>query len=170
LLLPRHFHSLSNSDVKRSNSSSSAPGGDFNNLLIALLLLALSFTLPSDSIGEVTKEADESTAVMYRETPGIHRLPFILDSIFKEDIEGGNKEKILNFINSNFPKDTQTILSIADDKNIDSKIECYSNDILKDNAYLICIGDGVNEKALLKANDKSKDELIQDSYEIMETV
>ena len=46
LLLPRHFHSLSISEVKRSNSSSSAPGGDFNNLLIALLLLALSFTLP----------------------------------------------------------------------------------------------------------------------------
>lgn len=103
-------------------------------------------------------------------TNGIHRLPFILDSIFKEDIEGGNKEKILNFINSNFPKDTQTILSIADDKNIDSHIEQYKNDIFKDNAHMICIGNGTEEKALLAENDNSKSELISDSYEIMETV
>ena len=98
------------------------------------------------------------------------RLPFILDSIFKEDIEGGNKEKILNFINSNFPKDTQTILSIADDKNIDSHIEHYKNDIFKDNAHMICIGKGTEEKALLSENDNSKSELITDSYEIMETI
>tara|TARA_R110002051_G_scaffold113010_1_gene185698 strand:- start:107 stop:1837 length:1731 start_codon:yes stop_codon:yes gene_type:complete len=103
-------------------------------------------------------------------TSGIHRLPFILDSIFKEDIEGGNKEKILNFINSNFPKDTQTILSIADDKNIDSHIEHYKNNIFKDNAHMICIGKGTEEKALLSENDNSKSELITDSYEIMETI
>lgn len=103
-------------------------------------------------------------------TKGIHRLPFILDSIFKEDIEGGNKVKILNFINSNFPKDTQTILSIADDKNIDSHIEQYKNDIFKDNAHMICIGNGTEEKALLVINDNSKSELIADTYEITETV
>lgn len=103
-------------------------------------------------------------------TKGIHRLPFILDSIFKEDIEGGNKEKILNFINSNFPKDTQTILSIADDKNIDSHIEQYKNEIFKDNAHMICIGDGTEEKALLAENDNSQSELISETYEIMETI
>ncbi|PKH49854.1 hypothetical protein CXF68_03690 [Tenacibaculum sp. Bg11-29] len=103
-------------------------------------------------------------------TKGIHRLPFILDSIFKEDIEGGNKEKILNFINSNFPKDTQTILSIADDKNIDSHIEQYKNEIFKDNAHMICIGDGTEEKALLAENDNSQSKLISETYEIMETI
>jgi hypothetical protein len=46
LLLPRHFRSLSNSDVKRSNSSRSVLVGAFNNLLIVLLLLGMSFTLP----------------------------------------------------------------------------------------------------------------------------
>lgn len=103
-------------------------------------------------------------------TKGIHRLPFILDSIFKEDIEGGNKEKILNFINSNFPKDTQTILSIADDKNIDSHIEQYKDDIFRDNAHMICIGNGTEEKSLLSKNDNSKSELISNSYEIMENL
>ncbi|MFT4646582.1 MAG: hypothetical protein ACI8ZX_003013 [Planctomycetota bacterium] len=103
-------------------------------------------------------------------TKGIHRLPFILDSIFKEDIEGGNKEKILSFINTNFPKDTQTILSIADDKNIDSHIEQYKNEIFKDNAHLICIGNGTEEKALLAENDNSQSELISETYEIIETI
>ena len=103
-------------------------------------------------------------------TSDIHRLPFILDSVFKEDIEQGNKNKILRFINENFPKDTQTILSIADDKNIDSKIEEYKNEIFKDNAHMICIGNGTEEKALLKDNDDSQKELIENSFEILETI
>lgn len=104
------------------------------------------------------------------ETKDIHRLPFILDSVFKEDIDGGNKDNILKFINSNFPTDTQTILSIADDKNIDSRIDYYSKEIFKNNAHLICIGDGEKEKALLKNNDKKQDKLINDSFELIETV
>ncbi|WGH76389.1 hypothetical protein P8625_04305 [Tenacibaculum tangerinum] len=104
------------------------------------------------------------------ETSDIHRLPFILDSVFKEDIEQGNKNKILKFINENFPKDTQTILSIADDKNVDSKIEDYKNEIFKDNAHMICIGNGTEEKALLKDNDDSQKELIENSFEILETI
>lgn len=103
-------------------------------------------------------------------TSDIHRLPFILDSVFKEDIEQGNKNKILKFINENFPKDTQTILSIADDKNVDSKIEQYKNEIFKDNAHMICIGNGTEEKALLKENDDSQKELIENSFEILETI
>lgn len=103
-------------------------------------------------------------------TSDIHRLPFILDSVFKEDIEQGNKNKILRFINKNFPKDTQTILSIADDKNVDSKIEEYKNEIFKDNAHMICIGNGTEEKALLKDNDDSQKELIENSFEILETI
>ncbi|RPD96205.1 hypothetical protein EGM88_10595 [Aureibaculum marinum] len=103
-------------------------------------------------------------------TSDIHRLPFILDSVFKEDIEQGNKNKILRFINENFPKDTQTILSIADDKNVDSKIEEYKNEIFKDNAHIICIGNGTEEKALLKDNDDSQKELIENSFEILETI
>lgn len=103
-------------------------------------------------------------------TSDVHRLPFILDSVFKEDIEQGNKNKILRFINENFPKDTQTILSIADDKNVDSKIEEYKNEIFKDNAHMICIGNGTEEKALLKDNDDSQKELIENSFEILETI
>lgn len=104
------------------------------------------------------------------QTADIHRLPLILDSVFKEDIEGGNKIKILNFINSNYPKDTQTILSIADDKNVDSRIEQYQSEIFKENAHMICVGNGTEEKALLKENDDSQKELIENTFKILETV
>jgi energy-coupling factor transporter ATP-binding protein EcfA2 len=104
------------------------------------------------------------------QTSDIHRLPFILDSVFKEDIDGGNRIKILKFITKNFPTDTQTILSIADDKNIDSKIEEYKRDIFKDLAHLICIGNGENEKALLKENDNTQKELIEDTFEIIDNI
>lgn len=104
------------------------------------------------------------------QTNNIHRLPFILDSVFKEDIDGGNRIKILKFITKNFPLDTQTILSIADDKNQDSKIEEYKRDIFKNTAHLICIGNGENEKALLIDNDNSQKVLIEETFEIIETV
>lgn len=100
----------------------------------------------------------------------IHRLPFILDSVFKEDIDGGNRIKILKFITKNFPTDTQTILSIADDKNQDSRIEEYKTDIFKDKAHLICIGNGEEEKALLKENDNSQKNLIEETFEIIENI
>lgn len=104
------------------------------------------------------------------QTNDIHRLPFILDSVFKEDLDGGNRIKILQFITKNYPTDTQTILSIADDKNQDSKIEEYKRDIFKDDAHLICIGNGEEEKALLKENDQSKKNLIEETFEIIENI
>ena len=104
------------------------------------------------------------------QTSEIHRLPFILDSVFKEDIDGGNRIKILKFITKNFPTDTQTILSIADDKNQDSKIEEYKRDIFKEKAHLICIGNGEEEKALLKENDNSQKSLINETFEIIENI
>ena len=104
------------------------------------------------------------------QTSEIHRLPFILDSVFKEDIDGGNRIKILKFITKNSPTDTQTILSIADDKNQDSKIEEYKTDIFKEKAHLICIGNGEEEKALLKENDNSQKSLIDETFEIIENI
>ncbi|MDN3724956.1 hypothetical protein QRD02_11220 [Aequorivita sp. SDUM287046] len=104
------------------------------------------------------------------QTTDIHRLPFILDSVFKEDIDGGNRIKILKFITNNYPTDTQTILSIADDKNQDSRIKEYKRDIFKEKAHLICIGNGEEEKALLKENDNSQKSMIEETFEIIESI
>ncbi|MEE0085255.1 MAG: hypothetical protein UE068_13615 [Paludibacteraceae bacterium] len=48
------------------------------------------------------------------ENKNMTRLPFMLDAIFKEDIDENNKKLILKFISKHKPKDTQLIFSIAD--------------------------------------------------------
>ncbi|SFF42371.1 hypothetical protein [Flavobacterium xueshanense] len=102
------------------------------------------------------------------ETENIHRLPLILDSIFKEDLDGNNKEKILDFICKNRPNDTQTIISVADNKSKDTKIEFYIDKFFKTDTNLICIGNSINKESILKEHDKSLDEILNDTFEIME--
>ena len=50
------------------------------------------------------------------ENPKMPRLPFMLDAIFKEDIDEKNKELILQFISKHKPQDSQIIFSMADSK------------------------------------------------------
>lgn len=102
------------------------------------------------------------------ETESIHRLPFILDSIFKEDLEGNSKKKILEFICNNLPSDTQTIISIADNKTKDSKIEDYRKDFFANNTQLICIGDSTNKESILKPHGQELDDVLNETFEIME--
>lgn len=103
-------------------------------------------------------------------TSDIHRLPLILDGVFKEDLDPESKTKILQFIVSNCPSDTQTIISIADHKEEQSKIDEYSNDIFNTGTHLICIGKGIEQKALLSENDGEQSDLINDTFEILETI
>jgi hypothetical protein len=102
------------------------------------------------------------------ETNSIHRLPFILDSVFKEDLEAKSKEEILGFICSNLPRDTQTIISIADNKAKEPKINYYKEKFFKDDTTLIEIGESINKKSILVAHQAAHDNVLQDSFEIME--
>ncbi|MGU3376182.1 hypothetical protein [Chryseobacterium sp. M5A1_1a] len=102
------------------------------------------------------------------ETESIHRLPLILDSIFKEDLDGNSKKKILEFICNNLPSDTQTIISIADNKIKDSKIEDYRNEFFANNTNLICIGDSTDKESILKPHNIELDEVLSESFEIIE--
>lgn len=104
------------------------------------------------------------------ETESIHRLPLILDSIFKEDLEGNSKEKILEFIRKNQPSDTQTIISVADNKSKDPKIDYYKEKFFNTDTKLICIGNSIDKESILKQHDNSLDEILNDSFEIMEYV
>ena len=57
-----------------------------------------------------------------KNTEYVHRLPFLIDAIFKEDIDGGNKKLILDFVNRNIPIDTQLLVSIAYKEDEDKEI------------------------------------------------
>lgn len=104
------------------------------------------------------------------ETDNIHRLPLILDSIFKEDLDGNNKEKILEFIFDNKPNDTQTIISVADNKEKDTKIEYYKDKFFDKTTKLIVIGNSINKESILSNHDNSLDTILNDSFEIMEYI
>lgn len=104
------------------------------------------------------------------DTPDIHRLPLILDSIFKEDLDTVSKESILKFICDNKPADTQTIISVADNKAKDPKINYYKNKFFDSTTKLICIGNSIEKESILSQHDSSLDSLLSDSYSIMEYV
>lgn len=106
---------------------------------------------------------------MIKNTEYVHRFPFLIDAIFKEDIDDGNKPLILNFVNKNKPIDTQLIVSIAykDDEN-NAIISNYNKNNFDNKANLICIGDGINKRAFLQNYNNSHDDLLQNTVEIME--
>ncbi|PFB87195.1 hypothetical protein CN273_06955 [Bacillus thuringiensis] len=100
-------------------------------------------------------------------TKQIHRFPFLLDAIFKEDIEQSNKVTIVEFIGKNKPRDTQVILSIAEIKEFKNNINKYNADYFNGNAKLICIGEGTRERAFLSKYDGSIDDCLEETFNII---
>ncbi|RST61214.1 hypothetical protein D5F11_003980 [Siminovitchia terrae] len=100
-------------------------------------------------------------------TNEIHRFPFMLDAIFKEDIEQSNKDAIVEFISKNKPRDTQIILSIAEIKEFENKINEYNKNYFNQNAKLICIGEGIRERSFLSKYDGSIDYYLEETFNII---
>lgn len=97
----------------------------------------------------------------------IHRFPFMLDAIFKEDIEQSNKEIIVDFISKNRPNDTQVILSVAEMKEHEHNIYNYNEDFFNKKAKLICIGEGMRERAFLSEYDGGIEKIIDETLNFM---
>lgn len=96
-----------------------------------------------------------------------HRFPFMLDAIFKEDIESDNKNLIIDFISKNGPKDTQLIFSVAETKEQVSTINQYNINYFKGKANIIDIGEGLNERAFLSNNIEADIDDVEITLEIM---
>jgi len=106
-------------------------------------------------------------------TQGIHRFPFILDAIMKEDIDEDSRRKIFSFLNENFPNDTQMIFSVSESlqnsKNDDSttnNIDLVNKNYFAGKCNVIQIGDGDSERSFLVEYDGEYDELIQSTLEM----
>lgn len=100
-------------------------------------------------------------------TKDIHRFPFMLDAIFKEDIEQSNKNAIVEFISKNKPQDTQIILSIAEIQENEKNIFEYNKNYFDEKAKLICIGEGTRERAFLTEYDNSIDKYLEETFKII---
>lgn len=104
---------------------------------------------------------------LIEKTYNIHRFPFMLDAIFKEDIEQSNKNSIVKFIGENKPEDTQLILSIAETQEDEKNIHQYNKLYFNGKANLICIGEGVRERAFLTNYDGSMEEYLDETLNII---
>ncbi|MBW8683520.1 hypothetical protein [Chitinophaga rhizophila] len=82
-----------------------------------------------------------------RNTKDIHRFPFLLDGIFKEDMTPATRKLILDFIERQRPLDSQIILSIAND-NASDMIGQYA-EAFTGRKHLILIGDGMKKRSML---------------------
>lgn len=99
---------------------------------------------------------------LIKNTDDIHRLPFMLDAILKEDIDDRNFDLILSFVGKNLPTDTQSFISISEyseDKLVKNgkevnafrraKVEDLKNKYFPSNTNLFFIGDGKHERIFL---------------------
>ena len=99
-----------------------------------------------------------------------HRFPFMLDSIFNEDIEQVNKDLIVKFISKNKPSDTQLFISIAEAKDKDENTERYNNDYFDGHANIITIGDLNSERALLSPYREEYDSYLEETLSYIDNV
>lgn len=95
----------------------------------------------------------------------IHRLPFILDAVFKEDFTGNNEELVCKFIAENKPNDTQLFVSMAGDK-APNFVENY----LKNSAKLIIIGNQGQSRCLFKEYNGECEQVLQEINEITNSI
>jgi len=104
------------------------------------------------------------------ESPNIHRLPFVLDAVFKEDVDEENKDVIVQFIAKNKPKDTQVFLSISEKTDKPSQVARYAKEYFKGDVKLILIGDGKKKRALLRPYNNDQPSLLLESLNIINNV
>lgn len=104
---------------------------------------------------------------LIQNTNNIHRFPFMLDAIFKEDIEQSNKNAILKFIGKNIPADTQLIISIAETKENKKNIDNYNKKYFNGQANLICIGGGVKVRAFLDNYNGSRNSYLEETLNVI---
>lgn len=118
------------------------------------------------------------------ETDNIHRLPFLLDAVLKEDIDQTNLDLILKFIGNNIPSDTQTFISISEhkkelnqaresrEKNKEKPFEAVKvNEVnttyFSKKANVIYIGDGGEERSFFTELSEFEREVLEDTLEIV---
>lgn len=102
-----------------------------------------------------------------KQTVYVHRFPFVMDAIFKEDVDEGNRALILKFIYEHMPNDTQIIFSIAESKENNKTAKEYNKEYLNDEAHLILINKET-ERAFLSDYKQEFDDIKNETLQLME--
>lgn len=101
------------------------------------------------------------------ETDYVHRFPFLLDAIFKEDIDEDNRKMILGFIYRNKPKGEQIIFSFAESTKNPKTANEYNSELMKNEAKLI-LTDLTNERSILKSLNSEQEKYLLETLNLIE--
>lgn len=104
----------------------------------------------------------------------VHSFPFLLDAIFKEDIDTESRGKIFNFLSHKTKSSGQVIFSVAEYKGDETSsvplfdIEAIKSQYFTSDTKLICIGDSKTKRSFLSKSAVINSGLINDTTNLLE--
>lgn len=113
---------------------------------------------------------------MVMKNPSIHSFPFLLDAIFKEDIDTDSRRNIFEFLSQETKLCGQIIFSVAEYKGDETSVAPLFNiDSIKREYFpadtkLICIGDGKTKRSFLSKAVLIDSALINDTMNLLEAI
>lgn len=110
----------------------------------------------------------------------IHKFPFLLDAVFKEDIDTGNREIIFDFLGNEAKNNKQMLFTVAEYKKEKNQlngdplfdINEINNKYFSGNAKQICIGEAQSIRSFLRKQELNISEqfLLDDAFSLLETI
>jgi hypothetical protein len=113
---------------------------------------------------------------MVMKNPTIHSFPFLLDAVFKEDIDTESRSNIFKFLSQETKSSGQVVFSVAEykgDKTSSNplfKVKTIKNQYFSTDTKLICIGDSKTKRSFLSKTALIDSVLINDTMSLLEVV
>lgn len=104
---------------------------------------------------------------LIEKTEYVHIFPFMMDAVFKEDIDEDNRKLILEFIFKNKPSNNQLIFSFAESEKNTKTASEYNKEIMNGEAKLI-LTDLANERSLLHTLNDKQQEYLEETLFLIE--
>lgn len=113
---------------------------------------------------------------MIMKNTSLHSFPFLLDAVFKEDIDTDSRSNILKFLSQETKSSGQVIFSVAEYKGDETlsnplfNIETIKSEYFSSSTKLICIGDSKTKRSFLSKTALIDNALINDTINLLEVV
>jgi len=113
---------------------------------------------------------------MAMKAPAIHSFPFLLDAVFKEDIDSESRSNIFKFLSQETKSSGQVVFSVAEYKGDKTSsnplfnVDAIKKEYFPEDTKLICIGDSKSKRAFLSKKILIDGSLIHDTISLLESV
>ncbi|EON88713.1 hypothetical protein, partial [Plesiomonas shigelloides] len=113
---------------------------------------------------------------MVMKAPEIHSFPFLLDAVFKEDIDSESRINIFKFLSQETKSSGQVVFSVAEYKGDETSsnplfnVDAIKKEYFPEDTKLICIGDSKSKRAFLSKAALIDSSLVDNTMRLLETV